>query len=151
MKHRVTIDIQEIIDKAEAQSANDFRAMRVQNGKVANEVFDDFVFVADNRELVLSQIDFAAKVIRTKLYAHLGKFESTPEAIYMEIAVPECRVDESLEAVITDFLTATLLSWWYTLRNSDLSTLYAQRAVDDIDEAVHLITPKFTTRRCRLY
>lgn len=151
MIHRVYIDVQDIINKAAAQSANDFRAMRVKNGKAADEVYDDYVFIADNLEQVLEKIDFVAKVLRTKLFAYLKSLNSTPESIEFEFTMQECRVDESLEAVITDCFVASILNWWYQMRDTDLSLLYAQRASDDADEALHLLTPKFTTRRCRMF
>lgn len=151
MIHRITIDVQEIIDKAAAQSANDFRALRVKVGKTVDEVYDDFVFVGDNPEQVLAQIDFAGKMLRTKLYAHLADFASTPSSVDFEFVTEECRVDESLESVIADCILANILGWWYTLRNTELSLLYAQRANDDADEALHLLTPKFTTHRGRYF
>ena len=151
MIHRVYVDIQDIIEKAAAQSANDFRAMRVKVGKAADEVYDDYVFVGDNLEQVLEKIDFVAKVLRTKLFAYLKSANSTPEGIQFEFNVQECRVDGSLEAVITDCFVANILNWWYTMRDTDLALLYAQRASDDADEAQHLLTPKFTTRRCRMF
>ena len=151
MIHRIYIDIQEIIERAAAQSANDFRALRVAAGKGADEVYEDLVFMPDNRESVLTQIDFTAKMLRTKLMAYVSYFSSTPDNITFEIVDEDCRVDESLESVIADCILSNILSWWYTLRNTELSQLYAQRASDDADEAVHLLTPKFTTRRCRFF
>ena len=151
MIHRITIDVQDIIEKAAAQSANDFRAMRVKNGKAVDEVYDDFVFVGDNPEQVLSQIDFAAKMLRTKLYAHLTYFTSTPSNVEFEFVTEECRVDESLESVIADCFLSNILSWWYTLRSTELSLNYAQRANDDAAKALHLLTPKFTTHRGRYF
>ena len=114
-------------------------------------MYEDLVFMPDNRESVLSQIDFTAKMLRTKLMAYVSNFSSTPDNITFEIVDEDCRVDESLESAIADCILSNILSWWYTLRNTELSQLYAQRASDDADEAVHLLPPKFTTRRCRFF
>lgn len=151
MIHRINIDVQDIIDKASAQSANDFRALRLTAGKVADEAYEDFVFMPDNREVVLTQIDFTAKMLRTKLMAHITIFSSTPDNVMFDVALNECSVDESLEAAIFDCILSNILSWWYTLRNTELSQLYAQRANGDADEALHLLTPKFTTHKGRFF
>ena len=151
MIHRINIDVQDIIEKVAAQSANDFRALRLSIGKAADEGYEDFVFMPDYRETVLMQIDFTAKMLHTKLLTHVSYFSSTPDSVTFEIIGEDCRVDESLESVIADCFLSNILSWWYTLRNTELSQLYAQRTNDDADEALHLLTPKFTTRRCRFF
>ena len=151
MIHHISIDIQSIIEKASAQSANDFRALRISTNKVINEVYDDFVFMSDQQEAASLQIDFTAKMLRTKLGAHVVDFSSTPEEVVFDVAVDDCRVDDSLESLLAECILSNVLSWWYTLRNAELSNLYAQRANDAADEALHILTPKFTTHRGRMF
>ncbi len=151
MIHTIHISVDTVIDKAVMQSASDFRALRITDPQAANVVYEDFVFLPDNRREAEAILARASVSINSLLKAHILEMTLSPNVIIFAMQIEKCSDAGQMGLFMTDYMVYSLLGWWYAARNTALSESCNLRAADSAAEVLHMLTPKFSERRVRLF
>lgn len=126
----LTISISRLLKECIDQTSHDFRAMRLANIETADALYDDFAMTEENAEDIVTPIEECGTDMLQELRTLLKEYVITDDMVYVEIDCANERVGSAslAESYMRQFFKYRILLWWYTSRESNLATLYAEKA-----------------------
>lgn len=147
MIQRISISIDEIQEKVEKQCAQDFRGLRILKPEI-DTAFEDFVLTADDSEAVAEEIKNSTVVIYQSLRDYICQWYIDSEVCFYINTNADYT---TLEQLLKKILISSVLAWWYNVRVADLSASYLNESAAAISQLVSTVTPKFATRKLRMF
>lgn len=147
MIHRLSIPIDRVFKECIALNSQDFRGLRTQRPDM-DIVFEDFVMTEDDLSAITSEILNISAVIYTKIKGYVCQWYVDSEVCFY---IHNDMDAYSTEQILLNTLVYSVLAWWYETRLPDLSVVYREKANLALSSLMEMITPKFATRKLRMF
>lgn len=126
----ISISTPRLLTECVEQTSYDFKAMRFSNPETADAVYDDYVMTGDDAAGILFPLEEFGADMAHALRTMLTTISAGKDIIFVEI---DCANESAgsayaVESFLRQCYKYRLLTWWYTSRDANLATLYADRA-----------------------
>lgn len=131
----VSISTPRLLTECTEQTSHDFKAMRLSNPDTTDALYDDFVMTDDiAADLIFPIEEFGADMAHA-LRTLMKMFSAGRDVIYMDI---DCANESAgsayiAESFVRQYYKYRILAWWYTSRDTNLATLYTEKAGAALD------------------
>lgn len=147
----ISIMISELFEACEMQTSTDFQALRVRSASGADAVYEDWVLTSDGVPNIEDMIEEYMADMKYALRTFMGAY-SVDDGADVELNILNDNVDEqAIRSKVRSYLKYRLLSWWYSYRDSGLSTIYEKKAQEMLSAIFVYCTPAVGTLRSRYF
>lgn len=149
--YHVTLQVQDILDECINQVALDFRALRVNDAAAADKYYDDYMLSTDEKDPFVEEFQSVAAELCARFPLSVRACTLTEDRFAADVTIARELPRQIMERRMKDYMKATMLAWWYRLRNPDLWQKQAEQAETAGEELRSLFAPSCTTRRLRYF
>lgn len=147
MIHRLSVPIDVVIKKSISQNSQDFRGLRTQKPDM-DIIFEDFVMTEDDTTAITSEIMNISALIYSRIKGYVCQwYVDTEVCFYIHNDIEP----NSTELMLQNILVYSVLAWWYETRLPELSLSYKEKVDFMLSSLLEMVTPKFATRKLRMF
>lgn len=115
--YHVTLQVQDILDECINQVALDFRAMRVNDAAAADKYYDDYMLSTDEKDPFVVEFQSVAAELCARFPLSVRACTLTEDRFAADVTIARELPRQIMERRMKDYMKATMLAWWYRLRN----------------------------------
>lgn len=139
----VSVSTTEVFNECKTQTSYDFQALRSKNADVGNADYDYWVLMDFDANNLYTVFQETAMSLYNALRQYIVSFSAGQDEISAELQVYHDRpdTDRGMELSMESYYKNSILAWWYSYRDADLSKLYAQKAIASLEAVYNLCIP----------
>lgn len=144
MELSFTISTERVLRECIAQTSLDLQAIRARGNELsaaADTIYTDWTMNEDNRPEIYTPLEGIGAKLCQRLKRYILGYSYGLDVTSIQLCVSNIfnGVDAVLESALLHFYKYSLLSWWYTYRDSSLASFYQEAAdgvLRDIEDSV---------------